>query len=259
VSKSDLIKAVCYGDSHYPFQSDSALEIVKKIVVASKPDMLIHMGDLVDCYELSDYERDPDRFGTLQADIDAGAAHLAEMAALAPKARHVLLGGNHETRLRRAIWNQPERTQSIFKLGGVRKVLNWPTLLSLDKSGWDFYDYGDQTHQMLLPKMIVKHGHVVRKWSAMSARGEWEKYGHSGASGHVHRLGQFFHAKHGGGCHMWVETGCTCDLNPDYTPDPNWQQGLVVLTVQRGTGAFQCETVYIRNGLAIYRDREYRA
>jgi hypothetical protein len=80
----------------------------------------------------------------------------------------------------------------------------------------------------------------------------------SGASGHTHRLSQFYHRDHNGN-HVWLETGSTCDLNPEYTPDPDWQNGCVVLTLHRDTGAFQAQTTYIHNGNAIFERREYTA
>jgi hypothetical protein len=110
----------------------------------------------------------------------------------------------------------------------------------------------------LLPKFILKHGNVVRKWSGWSAKGEWERYGKSGASGHVHRLGMFFHRDWNGN-HVWAETGCLCSLNPDYMRDPDWQQGFVVASFERSTGAFQVEPVYIHRGNAVWRGKVYRA
>jgi hypothetical protein len=69
----------------------------------------------------------------------------------------------------------------------------------------------------------------VRKWSGWSGKGEWEKYGRSGVSGHTHRLGWFVHRDHNGNSN-WAETGCTCLLESPYGVDFDWQQGFVVMT-----------------------------
>jgi hypothetical protein len=143
-------------------------------------------------------------------------------------------------------------------LTNVQKTLTWPMLLSLDELDIEFVPYDEQSKHKFLPKFLLKHGNVVRQKSGYTANAEHSKYGMSGASGHTHRLSQFYHRDHNGN-HVWLETGSTCDLNPEYTPDPDWQNGFVVLTLHRETGAFQAESVYIHNGNAIYRGKEYVA
>lgn len=255
----NLVKAVLYSDSHFPYHDPATLAIVAKVTQDVRPDILVHVGDLLDCYALSRFDKDPERMGSLQSEINLGAQHLGEMARLAPNARRVYKEGNHEDRLRKILWSLPQQASALTRLTNVRHALTWPALLRLDLSGWEFDPYQGQTGEGLLPKMLVRHGTVVRKWSGASARGEWEHAGHSGASGHVHRLGFFMHRKHDGGAHFWCETGCTCTIDPEYMTFPDWQQGFCVITCDKKTGAFQCEPVYVRRGFAIYRDAEYRA
>jgi len=259
-STSDgILRAVLYGDTHWPFACPKTLAIIGAVIDTVRPHVLIHMGDLLDCYSLSSYEQDPARRGSLQSEINLAAAHLGNMSILAPYARRIYLEGNHEDRLRRRLWAAQGGAEALLSLDVVKRELTWPRLLSLDKSKWEFIPYQEQTRHELLPKMVVKHGHVVRKWSARSAQGEWEKYSRSGASGHVHRLGEFYHRKYGETNHFWVETGCSCTLDPDYMPDPDWINGCVVLTFDTDTGAAQVETVNIARGIAVYRDQVYRA
>lgn len=148
--------------------------------------------------------------------------------------------------------------REIAKLDAFVDAITWPRLLQLDALGIEWVPIEEQTKQKIFPKFIVKHGSVVRKWSAWSAKGEWEKYGRSGASGHVHRLGVFMHRDHNGN-HVWSETGCLCDLEPEYMQDPDWQNGFLVVTFERETGAFQMEPVYIHHGSALWRGKRYVA
>lgn len=104
----------------------------------------------------------------------------------------------------------------------------------------------------------MKHGNVVRKWSGWSGKGEWEKYGRSGASGHTHRLGWFVHRDHNGNAN-WIETGCTCKLEAPYGVDFDWQQGCVVVTWNHDHRLQNVEFVSIRDGSALWRTREYAA
>lgn len=257
--RGDTITGLLYGDSHFPFQDDRVLSIVGQIAEHLQPDTIVHMGDLLDCYALSAYDKDPARVDSLQDEIDQGRVHLAQMRLRAPDAAFILLEGNHEDRLRRTVWNLPGQAAALAKLRVFQQAMTWPTLLGLDELGITFVPYDSrQAKFKVFPKWILKHGTLVRKHSAYTARGEWEKYGRSGSSGHTHRLGAYFHSDHNGS-HCWVETGCTCTLEPEYTPDPNWQAGCVVVTFEKTTGAFQAEPVYIHNGLAVWRGRVYRA
>lgn len=255
----DIYTALLYGDTHFPNQDDRVLHVIGRIAEELKPNVLVHMGDLLDCYLLSRFDKNPERLESLQDEINMARTHLAQMRLRTPESAFILLEGNHEDRLRRTLWNLPGTAAALTSLTNFRKALSWPALLGLDEIGVTFVPYnGEQAKQKFLPKWILKHGSIVRKYSAYTARGEMEKYGRSGASGHTHRLGAHFHQDHNGN-HCWVETGCSCSLNPEYVMDPDWQQGCVVLTFEPKTGAFQAEPIYIHNGLAVWRGRVYSA
>jgi len=86
---------------------------------------------------------------------------------------------------------------------------------------------------------------VVRKFSSYSARGEFEKEGMSGSSGHTHRLGMYFHRNRGGE-YVWVETGCGCNLNAEYIDGiANWQSGFAVFTFEKDGYYFYPQVVPI--------------
>ena len=261
VAADDFMRhtALLYGDTHFPNHDPRALTIVSAVAEMLKPDTLVHMGDLLDCYSLSRFDKNPERLETLQDEINMARQHLAQMRLQNPQAAFVLLEGNHENRLRRTLWNLEGTSRALTSLTNFRKALTWPALLGLEEMGITFVSYdGQQAKQKFLPKWILKHGTIVRKYSGYTARGEMEKYGRSGASGHTHRLGAHFHQDHNGN-HCWVETGCTCSLNPEYMADPDWQQGCVVLTFEPETGAFQAEPIYIHQGLAVWRGNVLRA
>ncbi len=253
----DVITAVLYGDTHGQFLDPQAEAVFLAILADVRPDVLVHVGDGVDCYSISAFDKDPGRRESLQDEIDEARAHLARARAAAPDAAFYFLEGNHEDRLRRAIWGSERAMRQVVTLREFRRAITWPTLLQLGDLGIHFVPTNEQPLADVLPKFIIKHGNVVRKWSGWSGKGEWERYGKSGASGHVHRLGMFFHRDWNGN-HVWVETGCLCSLEPDYVRDPDWQQGLVVATFEHETGAFQVQPVYIHQGSAVWQGRVYR-
>jgi predicted phosphodiesterase len=256
--EGEVKTALLYGDTHFPNHDPRALAIVGQIAAELKPHVLVHMGDLLDCYLLSRFDKNPERMESLQDEINMARQHLAQMCLLTPNSHFILLEGNHEDRLRRTLWNLEGTAKALTSLTNFRKSLTWPSLLGLSEMRITFAPYdGTQSKHKFLPKWILKHGTIVRKFSGYTARGEMEKYGRSGSSGHTHRLGAHYHQDHNGN-HCWVETGCTCSLNPEYMVDPDWQQGCVVLTFEPTTGAFQAEPIYIHNGLAVWRGRVYR-
>lgn len=255
--KAKLITALLYGDTHVGYEDERAVRIVHAIGRDAQPTFLVHMGDLLDCYHISRYDKDPRRRDNLQTEIDAARVHLAQARRAMPNSRFIFLEGNHEDRLRRTLWNLEGPAAQLAKLTEFQNAMTWPALLGLDELHIEFVPHAEQTRHSFLPKFLLKHGTVVRGKSAYTAHGEWSKYGKSGASGHTHRLGMFCHRDHNGN-QMWIETGCTCSLSPEYCVDPDWQQGCVFLTFNAENGALAVEPVYIHDGSAIWRGKEYR-
>lgn len=246
--------ALVVGDTHVPFVDYEAWRAVMAVAKALEPDVLIHMGDAIDNWQCSTFDKDPARKESLQDDIDETASLLRGVRKALPKADCYLLCGNHEDRLRRTIWRMSDGQRELAKLRVFQNAVTWPNLLDLKAIGFKFVDTQGQARTRILPKLITKHGSVVRRWSAQSAKAEWERYGKSGLSGHTHRLGSFY-TNDFNGAHTWTETGCTCSLDPTYCVDPNWQQGCVIVTYVGDR--FAVEPVYIQNGSAIWRGKEF--
>lgn len=252
----DLITALEYGDSHFPFQCNPTLAVVQAVAEDEHPNFIIHKGDGLDARTLSRFDKDPNRKETLQDEIDQFRTHLAAMRLASPNSRFIYLEGNHEDRLRRTLWNLEGPAAVLGQLTAFQKAMTWPALLGLDELGVEFIPYGEQSKREILPKFISKHGSVVRTKSGATASAEQAKYNKSGSSGHTHRLGVVWH-RDSNGAHVWAETGCTCRLDPEYCVDPDWQNGAVFWTFDRKTGAATPELIYIHNGLAVFRGRVY--
>jgi hypothetical protein len=254
-----LLKAFLHGDTHHGYQDDRTLAVTQALLEDFGTDILIDMGDGVDAGHLSaKFPHNPVGRNYLQDEINAKRMQLASFRRSAPNAEYWYLEGNHEERLRRAMWNAEGPQRALMQLDVVQRELTWPKLLDLDPLHIKWVGSDEQTSTKILPKFITKHGTRVSAKSGYTATLELNKYNRSGASGHTHRLGAVWKRDHNGQ-HLWIETGTGASLNPDYTQDPDWQNGCVMLTFEPETGAVTAEPVEIRNGHTIWRDKEYRA
>jgi hypothetical protein len=250
--------AVVFTDTHVPYHDQAALEVVYGLIRDVQPRVIVHLGDLLDCFSISRYTKDRSHILNTQDEIDGAKTILHQVSQLAPEAEKYLLEGNHEARLDELLNTLPGTTKELMALRDIRQAATWPALLGLGEIGWDFVPVKGQAHRNILPRLITKHGNVVRKWSGQSGKGEWEKYGRSGLSGHVHRVGQFY-TQDANGAHVWTECGCTCQLKPEYTEDPNWAHACVLVHFTPDGSRFSVEPVYIQDGRALWRTTEYRA
>ncbi|MCK5308046.1 MAG: hypothetical protein KAJ73_05490 [Zetaproteobacteria bacterium] len=247
-------------DEHHPYSDELARSVALQIVQDFKPHLLTSGSDAIDFYTISKFEKDPYRGKTIQAEINAFQVAQREWNSAAPEARKVFIAGNHEDRLRRWVWRHSD-------MAGLDALL-LQNLLGLDALGVEYEEemfsesYGKS--EIDLGRLLIKHGTLVRKHSAYTARGELEKEFYDVPvlfTGHTHRGGDHF-ATLRRGVHRAVECFCLCNMDPAYVDRPNWQQGLVIATIY-GT-LVQVEPIPISetaNGsrVAIWRDKLYNS
>ncbi len=250
--------ALVFTDTHVPYQDQAALEVVYSLIRDVRPKVIVHLGDMLDCYKISRYTKDRSHVLNTQDEIDGARTILHQVSQLAPEAEKYWLEGNHEARLEELLNTLPGTASELTQLRDIQRALTWPALCRLEEIGWEWVPTKGQAHRRILPRLITKHGSVVRKWSGMSAKGEWERYGASGLSGHVHRVGQFYTSDRNGN-HTWTECGCTCQLKPSYMEDPNWAHAVVLVHFTPDGSRFSVEPVYIEQGRALFGRTEYRA
>jgi predicted phosphodiesterase len=259
VKSDELFQVVLYGDTHFPFHDQRAINVVLKIMEQLKPRYIIHVGDAIDAYPISKYDKHLKRKHTLQDEVNLLREHFAQVRLASPDSHVVWLEGNHEDRLERLLHSLQGPMRAMLELDIVEEALTWPVIVGTEELGIEFVSRREQSQRKLLPKFIIKHGDLIRPESGQAARAEWEKYGRSGASGHTHKLGMYFHRDHNGN-HVWSETGCLCDFKKiEHTVDPDWHQGCLVLTFEPKTGAVQVELIKIHNGMAVFEKQVLRA
>ena len=234
-------------DIHAPYQDKQALRCLYSFMKWWIPDEVFVIGDTIDFYQLSRFEKNPDRLFHLQNDINEGKAILWQIADNAPKAKKFFLPGNHEQRLERFLWSK------AAELSGLDS-LKLEKLLELDKMGYKYIPQGRTNYK----GTIIKHGDIVRKFSGYTARGEFESTGLSGVSGHTHRLA-IHSITNESGEYQWMETGCLCLLEQEYMKGktPNWQQGFGIGFYKENSKRYNIQAVRIVKGKAMWGGYEF--
>ena len=205
---------VILNDLQIPFHDVKVLDAVLALTVGIKPDGVILNGDVVDCYSLSEFDKDPATEASLTREITDAAQLMARLKGIPEK---WWLGGNHEDRLRRVLWQNP-------KFASIEK-LDFPKLFDLETYGFKWKPYGGT---LKLASLLVTHGSMVLKHSGWTAREHFIKYGTSVLIGHTHRLGVYYRTN-SKGVHASYENGCLCKLTPEYAQAVDWQQGFSVV------------------------------
>ena len=235
------------SDIHCPYQDDDALSAMYKFTDWWKPDKVFILGDLVDFYAVSRFSREPERVLKLQEELDEAVKVLKEIRKHAGDVKITFLRGNHESRLKRYLWSNAQELDCL-------RALRLESLLKFDELKIKYEDRGILKYKGI----IIKHGNLVRKFAAYTAKGEFEKNGLSGISGHSHRLAQYRHTNESDS-YVWTESGCLCKLTADYLEGqtPNWQQGFSIGYFKENSDRYLIETVPIVHKKSMYGGKEF--
>ena len=234
------------SDMHIPFQDDETIRTVFDCIVDNQPTHIVLLGDILDCYMLSRFLKNPDKCRYLQHEIDIFYKMMRELKKYLPHTNIHYVLGNHENRIKTLAKNDA----GIYGLDALSPY----TLLKLDKLDINLYETKTEINGF-----IYYHGDVVRKDSANSAKAEF--YDHncrSGISGHTHRAGSYYktYAKEVG---FWLENGCLCKMDPEYINDPdkaNWQHCINV--IDSFDGINQGTQIVIHNHTFMYNGKIYK-
>lgn len=223
------------------------MKIIFLIIKLLKKELtgIVQLGDFVDFFQISTYDKNPDRKNTIKEDLDAYGIWLAKVDALVNAGTHFYqLEGNHEDRLRRYIWAKAPQLQGLvpdipdilqFKIRNKTCNMKYKWF---PMKQWDACKIGDVT---------LHHGHYFNKHVAVNNLSIYEtKF----IAGHTHR---FQYASNGVRWSVSAGYGST-EPNIGHIPAPhNWQQSLIILTVNDGIG--EIEPILIDDGFCIFRSQ----
>src|SRR4051794_20389338 len=87
-----------FPDLHCPFEDRRATELAFHAMNAVEPDIVVVIGDWVDCFAVSHWSKDPRRAFGLEEELNLAGEYLDRIPA---SARRIYIAGNHEDRLQR--------------------------------------------------------------------------------------------------------------------------------------------------------------
>lgn len=238
------------SDIHVPYHCPKYIELSYKILRSLKFDGLVQLGDALDFWQLSTYDKDPARKNTILEDIEVWNGIISKWSRYLPKGATVhLLCGNHEARLERYISRHARELHEIVK--------PMPDLLNLKQrneagqitfkwhkySKWDSCRIGDCT---------LLHGFYFNQHVAST---NLAKYRTKVVCGHTHRV-QYV----SDGVHFSASLGHGSDENlTAHQPTPTgWQQAMGVLTVD-DRNQTNLEIITVTDGKAVFRGKHFSA
>jgi len=250
-----IVKVVVSSDWHIPYEDKKAFNVHLAYVKNYKPNRYVIAGDMMDFYTLSKFDKSPERSTSFQDEIDQTNLYLNRLKKVLPKSCKIdYLKGNHEARLQKWLWSNPE-------LNDIR-ALDLNNLLKLKERGIKYTDvsadyWKDDSGHIKIADTLLMHGDnrlngsTCSKYSGYSASNTMRTMMTSVIHGHGHRLAQVY-MKTPAGYLKGTETGCLCKLSGT----ANWQQGFVTFEAYRGK-TFNHRTHHINNGVLIADGKKY--
>lgn len=243
-----LEKLLILPDTHCPFHDKRAWSLVMEIGKKFKPELLIHMGDLADCYALSSHSKDPTRMASWRKEREACRELRAEMDALGA-GRKVFIEGNHSDRLRRYL------AEKAPELAGS---LDIDAELGLSEAGWEVVSYKDHIR---IGKVYFTHD--VGLGGKHSTSRAVEAFGHSICIGHHHQMQMVVQGdalgQHQVGLQLgWLGDATKIDYMHRVKVQRSWSLGFGYGYLDPGTGYVYFVPAPIVNYTAVVEGRLYR-
>jgi len=258
-----------------PTHDEDAISIAIAILKDAKPDLVVLVGDNLDLPELGKYRLSPAFQQTTQAALDRTTEICAQIRDAASNAEIKWLAGNHEERLTNFML---DNAMAAFGIRQGNKPDSWPVLsvpnlCRLDDFDIEYLSGWPASTVWVNEHLKVIHGDLVRSGGS-TAMAYLKREKISVIYGHIHRRewAEMTREDYDGprtvtaaspGCLARIDGavpstkgGKDLDGRP-LTRYENWQQGLAVVQYEEGDGKFNMEMVTIRDGWALYRDKEY--
>ena len=238
-------KALVINDLHFPFENPRAITLTLKVAEALQPNIIFLNGDLIDCWAISDFVKNPRTTNLdFSYEVERTRTFLLSLHLQFPRAKLIYIFGNHEYRWVKYIANNADK---LAKLRG----LSLEEQLELQKIDVLVVNSGNKENSYLWGKLLIGHFDRVNKHSGMTAKNLIEDKAISLIQAHTHRGGSSFRRLYDRDI-VGYENFCLCSRDPDYTDHPNWGLGFSIVYKDEQSDYFYVEPhpiAEIKNGV----------
>lgn len=229
------------SDIHFPYYDRTALNLAIKSAIEYNPDCIILNGDIIDCYHLSSFEKDPKK-RSFKYELDMLKNFFIQLRELFPNQRIIYKIGNHEERYERYIL---QRVPEFLDM----ELLSFGNVVDANKFGIEIIT---NKRVMRVGKLNILHGHEMRSGIISPvniARGFFMRTKSSTLGGHHHRTSEHIEQNLNGEIIGCFSTGSLCDLTPAYMPINSWNHGFAL--VENFGNEFHVRNLKIINGKVV--------
>lgn len=227
------------SDVHIPYHDIKAITMALDYAKEQKIDAIVLNGDIMDCYAVSRWEKDP-RKRKFKGELEDTRQFLQALNRMFDVPIYYKIG-NHE-----------ERYEAYLRIKA-------PELLDISEFRLDvLLRFAETNTHLITDKRVIKagrlnimHGHEFGRsvFSPVNpARGYYMKSKTNTICGHNHQTSEHTEPDLNGNVVTTWSTGCLSHLHPEYMPINKWNLGFAMVYVDSDDGGFDVENLRIING-----------
>lgn len=235
-------RALLIGDVHLPYHDIEAITVCFDNAKKEKPDLVILGGDLIDCFQLSKYARDP-RLRKFSEELEQ-LEQFVEAVKRTFDCRILYKFGNHEIRYEHYLFQKAEELVGVheFELKNI-----------IQKRAKDVEIIGDKTI-IMLNELPVLHGHEFNRGffnPVNVARGLHLRAKVSALQFHAHKTSEHTETDLHGAIKTTWSVGCLAHLKAPYDPYNNWNSGFCMVDLDANGVDYDVRNKRIFKGKAL--------
>lgn len=235
----DFPRTLVLSDIHLGFHDRTAVEAAIKYGRKNKADCIILNGDILDMYQLSRFDKTPNK-GAIVSEIKLAREFFKILREVFPSAEIYFKKGNHE-----------ERFTKYFA-ANAKEFYGFDDFLLEKIIHCDKFNIRTIEDRQLvsLGKLNIYHGHEIGGGGVHVAAGLVTKTNANILCGHWHKTQTYTKTRLNEQPIAGFAVGCLCKLNPYYLPNNQWNHGFAFVDTATD-GTFHVHNKRIINGQAV--------
>lgn len=231
------------SDIHLPYHNIEALTAAITYGKKLKPDAILLNGDIMDCHELSSYEKNPTA-RNFPEELKVFGEFMAVLRKQFPVAKIIYKIGNHEERYHHFLQRKAHELIGVdeFDFGNIiRKRAPGVTVI-------------DEQRVIKMGNLFGIHGHEFKGGISAPvnpARGLFMRAKVSCFQGHNHQTSEHTEPTLSGQMITTFSIGCLSELHPQYMPLNKWNHGFAFVEFSEDGRTWHFQNKRIKNGVVL--------